>query len=375
MRFVSKKELARRHAALRAAMARDGYDALLVAGNTEAGQRGFIRYTADWRLWGGTAYLLLPLEGEPVLVMGLGSQADYAKAIGMVRDTRPVLVRLPEVISVFREKGLERGRIGVAGLNRIMPHGDAKDLLAAFPQARFEDATLLMEGIMVALSPEEVGYAEETHRAVEMALNRLDEVLAPGKTELEVIGEVAKTAAAHGCLDGIAHVSCEPAGSIRPASERVFQPDDIVRVFLEYYGLNGFFVELGAIFSFRKPSEEKRRKFETTVRAIDRAVELMRPGTPAADLCRAVEATYREDGWKITGRRLWDFHGQGLNSLMPPLGMPESTEILSENMMLNIHPGVLTADGWGASVTNNYIVTPEGGHALGGFQHRWRVVG
>ena len=51
----SNQERDRRYAALRAMMQEKGYHALILAGNAEAMQRGYIRYVADWRLWGGTA--------------------------------------------------------------------------------------------------------------------------------------------------------------------------------------------------------------------------------------------------------------------------------------------------------------------------------
>ena len=38
-------------------------------------QRGYVRYVADWRLWGGKGFAVLPLAGAPVLVLGAGSQS------------------------------------------------------------------------------------------------------------------------------------------------------------------------------------------------------------------------------------------------------------------------------------------------------------
>ena len=75
------------------------------------------------------------------------------------------------------------------------------------------------------------------------------------------------------------------------------------------------------------------------------------------------------------GRRLWDFHGQGLHSILPPLGLPDSETVLQANNMINVHPGILTADGFGISINNNFLVTLQGGRALGGFKHEWYVLG
>jgi Xaa-Pro aminopeptidase len=372
--MISRKELERRYAALREAMRGAGYEALVVAGGSDYSMRGYVRYVSDWRLFGGTAYVVFPLEQDPVFVLGLGAQAEWAKALSTIEDTRAVLDKTEGVVNVLKEMGLSQGNIGVVGLNGIMPYGAGKTLVTSLSGVRFEDATRLMQDVMIVMSDEEIALAEETHGFVVRVLDRIGEALAPGKTEREVMAEGLHVAASLGCLDGMAHLSTKAASGTRPGTDRRFEADDIIKVFLEFSGPSGFLIELGGVFSFKEPPEGKRRKFLTVVKAIDRAAELMRPGVKAGELCQVIKETYLEDGWKITGRRLWDFHGQGLNSLMPPIGMPGSEEELEENMMLNIHPGILTEDGWGVSVTHNYIVTPEGGHSLGNHKPEWHVV-
>jgi Xaa-Pro aminopeptidase len=372
--MISRKELERRYAALREAMRGAGYEALVVAGGSDYSMRGYVRYVSDWRLFGGTAYVVFPLEQDPVFVLGLGAQAEWAKALSTIEDTRAVLDKTEGVVNVLKEMGLSQSNIGVVGLNGIMPYGAGKTLVTSLSGVRFEDATRLMQDVMIVMSEEEIALAEETHGFVVRVLDRIGEALAPGKTEREVMAEGLHVAASLGCLDGMAHLSTKAASGTRPGTDRRFEADDIIKVFLEFSGPSGFLIELGGVFSFKEPPESKRRKFLTVVKAIDRAAELMRPGVKAGELCQVIKETYLEDGWKITGRRLWDFHGQGLNSLMPPIGMPGSEEELEENMMLNIHPGILTEDGWGVSVTHNYIVTPEGGRSLGNHKPEWHVV-
>jgi hypothetical protein len=78
----SVQEKDRRFAALRTLMRAQGYQALVLSGNAEATQRGYIRYVADWRLWGGKGFVVLPLEGEPLLILGVGSQSYWARLRG-----------------------------------------------------------------------------------------------------------------------------------------------------------------------------------------------------------------------------------------------------------------------------------------------------
>jgi len=372
--MVSRHEIERRYGALREVMREAGYDGLVVAGGSDFSMRGFVRYVADWRLFGGTGFVVFPLNDEPSFVLGLGAQAEWAMAESAIPDTRAVLDKMDGVIDVIKEKGLSKGKIGVVGLNGIMPHGNGHSMMTSLSGAQFEDATRVMQDVMVNLSEEEMALAEETHGYLVRIKDKIKDAMAPGKTEREVLAAGLCEAARLGCLDGMAHLTNRPASGTRPGSDRRITKDDIIKVFLEFSGPSGFLIELGAVFSFRGPPALPLRKSETVIKAINRSAELMRPGVKAGELCEVIRETFVEDGWNITGRRLWDYHGQGLNSTMPPLGMPGSEEVLSENMMLNIHPGILTEDGWGVSVTHNYFVTADGGKALGNFKPEWHVL-
>lgn len=345
-----------------------------MAGDSHGRGRGYIRYVADWRLFGGTGFVILPLDADPIFFLSFGAQGEWAKAGSAISDTRGTLTQVRDMVEALEALGLARDTIGVAGLDTIMHHGDAKLLEQSLLKAHIQDATQMVEEIMVVLSDEEIACAEETQRCVVAVLDRIGDVLAPGVTERAVLAEAIGLAASLGCLDGMAHLSPETGSGTRPGTERRIQEEDNIKVFIEFFGPSGFAVELGGVFSFCEPSEGKQRKFATVVKAIDRAAELMRPGMVADQLVQAIRQVYLEDGWEIIGRRVVDFHGQGLNGHFQPDGLPGSQEVLKDKMMLNIHPGLLTKDGWGVSVTHNYIVTPDGGRALGGFRPEWKVL-
>src|SRR5262245_21143987 len=114
--MASREEIARRHARLMGAMREAGYDRLVVVGNSEFNQRGYIRWLADWRLFGGSAYLVVPAARPPVFLLGLGAQAEWAAAHGVIADTRAVLDKIDAVIAALRETAPLPQRIGVVGL-------------------------------------------------------------------------------------------------------------------------------------------------------------------------------------------------------------------------------------------------------------------
>ena len=85
---ISLSERYRRLSALRTVMDEQGYAALLVPGQAEATQRGYVRYISDWRLWGGKGFVILPLQGDPILILGAGSQPNWAKQTAWTEDVR-----------------------------------------------------------------------------------------------------------------------------------------------------------------------------------------------------------------------------------------------------------------------------------------------
>jgi len=383
--MISHAERARRYDALQAMMREQGYSCLVLAGNAEAMQRGYIRYVSDWRLWGGTGFAVLPLDGEPVLVLGSGSQAYWAAEQGWIADVRAALDKTAEVAAIVSELGLaERsgrpgravGRaIGVVGLNSVMSYGDALALQAALPRAPLADATEAVDRVMAIKSAEEIAEAAATYRSIAGALGLLRENLKPGITERELMSSVIGRLAAEGCLDGIAHLSNRAPPYIRPAGERRIERDEIIKVSLEFAGPAGYWIELAGVYSFREPPARARRHWETTQRALGRAAEMIRPGAVAGDISRAIEQTFREDGWNITGRAIWDFHSIGLNVIRPPIGLPSSTDRFEENMIINIHPGLLVDDDrWGVYMQDNLLVTPTGGRSLASYTYEWHVL-
>lgn len=351
-----------------------GYAAVVVAGNTEFQQKGYIRYLADWRLFGGTAYLVFAGEHAPVFFLGLGAQAEWARQLSAVRDTRPVPDKIAAVIAALTELGCGRERVGVVGLNAIMPHGDATRLIADLPNARIADATDLIESFWGILSAEQLAEVEASHVLVAQVFDAFRAALRPGRSERDVVADAYRVAVGLGCLEGMIHVSPDAGSGTRPATERMVKADDTIKMFMEFLTPAGYFIELGGCFSFRKPPAAQQRKFELVARAIAEAMAATRPGMHAGELVDIIRRRYEAEGWTITGRRLWDFHGQGMHSLLRPYGLPGSMDEFHANMMINIHPGLLTEDGFGVSATSNYVVTLQGGRALGGFKHEWHVL-
>ncbi len=368
-------EVLRRLDRLRAAMQQNGYAAVVITGNTEFQQKGYIRYFADWRLYGGAASMVVSGDHAPILFLGPGAQAEWAKKLSAVRDTRAVSDKIAAVIDVIQDRTAPGDRIGVIGLNTILPYGDALRLSEGVAPRYVEDATEMVEAFWGVLSPTDLADVEVAHSRVTQVFDAFHDAIRPGRSERAVVADVVQVAVQQGCLEGMIHLNNDHGSGTRPATDRLFERDDIIKTFMEFLTPEGYLIELGGCFSFRPPEAGWTEKFDLVTRAIETAIAATRPGMVADDVVQTIRRTYEAAGVDIVGRRLWDFHGQGMHSLLRPFGMPGSTDPIRENTMINIHPGLLTADGLGISATNNYLVTPGGGVALGGFRHQWHIVG
>ncbi len=108
---------------------------------------------------------------------------------------------------------------------------------------------------------------------------------------------------------------------------------------------------------------------------MERVTAILKPGNTGADLTRTILETFAEDGWRVTGRGIWDGHAIGINVIRPPMGLIDSTDEFKENMVMNVHPGLLVDDDqWGVYVQDNFLVTPEGGRPMGDYHYEWHVV-
>ena len=373
--MLSTTEGERRLTALRGMMAAAGYEVLIFAGNAEATQRGYIRYLTNWRLWGGKGFAVLPLAAEPLMILGAGSQSHWAPQVGWIKQVQPSTNMLADLAAAIDKLGLAQGTIGVVGLNEVMLYGDVLALQQRLAGATLVDATHQVDAIMAVKSAEELAAAAATYHYIAEALAVFKAELAPGKTERAVMAQAVCLLAEYGCHDGIAHLTNGIQPFFRPPTDRLITIDDIFKVSLEFAGPDGYWIELSGIYSFKEPSPRLQRHFETTRKALARAGAALRPGNKGQAITAAVEATYAEDGWNVTGRAIWDGHAIGQVVIRPPYGTRESTEEFQENMIINVHPGLLVdEDRLGYIMQDNFVVTPTGGRPVGTYQHEWQVV-
>jgi Xaa-Pro dipeptidase len=265
--------------------------------------------------------------------------------------------------------------VGYVGLDTCATAADVATLRGAARGVELADTTASLVDLMVHKSDEEKRLQRSTAEVLAEAHRRFAAALRPGMTEREAVGSAVSVVYGAGCIDGIAHLSNQPAPFIRPPTDRVIGPDDVLRFSMEFAGPDGYWIELSAVYSFRSPSAEDQRLFDTTLRAFNLVGEMLRPGTVAEDLAIAARRVFEEEGYTDLGRAIWDAHGIGINVIEPPLALTDDTSVLEEGMVINVHPGVVVGDlQRGIYLQDNFEVSAIGGIRQSGLEHRWNVV-
>jgi len=361
---VPAVEVERRYGLIREAMARDALDAVIVSGNEYSGFEGAVTYMSGFVIVHRYAYVLLPLEGEPSIVFP--REARYVGEHGTTWIDEHVFVDRPGEWLADRVRGQ---RVGVYGLDYVMAVRDYRALESVdlvpwdvpFDHARAvkserelesvrESVRINTEGFWIFLREFEVGKAERDILApceewfVSQGCGRLTQ-------DMVLAGE-----------DG----SASP--EFRIAGERRVAATDLVLPSLEVAGPGGHWVEVSRAICPGEPSAETRQMMEAYEEYYDAAQSVMRDGSTAHDVHRAVSKGFHDRGFAlghVTG------HSIGMTMIeFPKIGEGDET-VLREGMVLSMHPHAISEDGSSCLyMQDTWLVTAGGGVALAGLPMR-----
>ena len=127
--MVSREEIERRYGLVRAAMAEQRLDALLVCGSEYTGFEGAVTYMSGFQIVHRYAYVLLPREGDPTIIFP--AEARYVGEHGASWIEDQVFAERP---GNYIGERLAAQRVGVYGLDYVMA---VRDFEAAHLRVEF----------------------------------------------------------------------------------------------------------------------------------------------------------------------------------------------------------------------------------------------
>jgi Xaa-Pro aminopeptidase len=389
----SPQEYARRYAALRAKMRELALDCAIVPGGPSHWSfgGGMLWLTGHWEWHALAAYVVVPLEGEAMLVYGMGGthieavRRETAAALHDVRSSRGG--KYGEVIAErIRELGLERGRIGLLEIDPrngdYLPVNQYEALRGALPNAELVFTKGIMHELLSVHSDEELDCIRRAGRLCQSALEAIAERAAPGVTEYQL-----RAAAAHAILEGGGDVDFTIIGSTPMAapslifgnprpSARVLQHGDIIIMEIAA-GYRGYTAQIGSPICLGPPTDAVRRFWEDiVVPGYEAILACIGPGRKVEEM-RSAAQFFRAHGAQSRPIHVHgiDFVTDGPHVFTEHVDAEPFEETLKPGMVLMPEPTVITSDGMlGIFLGHTYIVTGDGRERVDDFPLELTIV-
>jgi Xaa-Pro dipeptidase len=128
---------------------------------------------------------------------------------------------------------------------------------------------------------------------------------------------------------------------------------------LSFMRINGYGAECERTYFLAPPTARMRELFATMRQARQRALALVRPGVPCAEVDEAANGFLRDEG-------LGDYllhrtgHGFGLGNHEGPWVAAGSDDVLAANMLISVEPGIYLPGLGGFRHSDTVLVTEDG---------------
>jgi len=340
---VPREEIERRYRMIRKRMAEERLDALLVCGNQYAGFEGAVRYLSGFEIVHRYVYVLLPLEGDPILIF-----PSEARWIGDKKKPwvqKHVWADIPG--QWLREYGEDKvwKRVGVYGMSYVMPVRDyimlesAPFLLLPF-DSPFDHARAVKSDWELAA----------IRRGLDIIMDGFWELVRayePGKTEAEIMAPAVELFFARGAGPRMMNIILsgehgEAEAHFKVPGDRRVAANDLLLYSLEIGGLEGYWVEFSRALIRGEVSKRTAEMAEVYPDALEAARLKMKDGEPIANVHKAAAEVFAGRGF---GLGHLSGHSIGLTMLERPAIGARDRSILRENMVFSFHPQVVDQDG------------------------------
>jgi Xaa-Pro dipeptidase len=347
-------DVARRYGRIREAMARDGLDAVLVAGTEYTGFEGQVTYLSGFQIVHRYAYVLLPLEGDPTIVFP--SEARYVGEHGTTWIEEQVFADHPGAWLADRLRGR---RVGVYGLDYAMTVRDFAVLRDAAELVPWE---VEFDHARAVKSDAELESVRHSVRINTEGFWAFCEAYAPGRSAAEVLAPAERLFVERGC--GRLTMNMVLVGPEFAIARRDLVLGEFCIPSLEIAGPGGHWVEVSR--ALGTPSAEVGRMFEAYQEYFEAAKTALRPGATAHEVHRTVSKGFVERGYHlghVTG------HSIGMTMIeFPKIGEGVETE-LEANMVFSMHPHAISEDGRECLyMQDTWLVTENGGEPMAGLE-------
>jgi Xaa-Pro aminopeptidase len=284
------------------------------------------------------------------------------------------------MINAIEEKDLKKSKLGIAGMDWILPAGVYKKLQKSLPNVEFINADELLDRVRMVKSPLEIKQMRELWDLSKTAMERFVEVLEPGKTGWELAAEACKITRAGGAREEF--ILLNEAGFHGPPRNTPVKLDDILEYHMEICGPSGHYSEITVVCAYREPTELESKLMYAELKAYEEIKEIAKPGVRISELAHTFDTVLLDDGWEFgPPKNHFDFHGQGQDVVERPWwdeGQPCGQEDweLPAGTVLCYHPArTMIPSVLDTGICDDVVITSKGAERLSGdWDFRWRRI-
>jgi Xaa-Pro dipeptidase len=399
---IADSEFAARRSAVLDSARKEGLDALLVwsRGGGSVDAYADVYYLTDFHSsfplvpdmprWAsrGHAALLLPVDGEPIIIT---DYLDDPENRARVSDVRVVPDITASTGALLRSQGLLDRRIGLVGRQSYLLSAHRRLVEAAAAEVNFTPADHILDRARLIKSPAELDLMRHAAAAGIEWMNTTMRATVAGATEGDAVGAgLGRFAALGGVAQDVAYASGPNAQHYFGSSgmphwnvTRPLETGDIVHC--DQWGpVNGYYTDFArSTVVGGQPSPGQRELLEGAVSIIDHIIAGIRPGITFGDLYARGDAWLGDHGFSVDTAAESEAgssfsaqypcfgHSLGLSLDGPSIIEGEGT-VITENMVLAIEGFVARSGVGAANHEQNVIVHADRVEVLtAACQDRW----
>ena len=366
---ISDQELERRWSSVRAEMAKQDIDCLIInAYDNMLG--GYLRWFTDIPVADYPLSVLFHQEGDMTFI-GHGGPSGRSLSPAMARGVgnAPATPMMPTLcytdryvpgIMIDTIKRRSYKKVGFVAMATI-PASMYKFLTEELPSVEFVDATELVDYIKAIKSPEEIERIRWSAAVHDKVYAAMPAIFRPDRYEYEITNDIRALGGELGA-ECIINVSIgtdpnTPVKGVVPWQYRRTKMGDKMFCLIELNGPGGYYSEALRTLVLGEPPKEYVQAADTAAKCLDLIASMMKPGAKCPDLFRANNEYLVAHGYLPEGRLFG--HGQGYDMVERPAFVPAETMALAENMYVACHPGAVDGKVVGLACSN-FLITKDG---------------
>jgi len=248
-----------------------------------------------------------------------------------------------------------------------MAYSDAVEIRNRVRPMKFKPITNLVERFTQPKAPEELEYIKSACQISEKVYEDMLNVIVPGITEIDIATEIVYRSRKLGSegepFDII--VTSGPRASLvhGQPSERKIKKNDII--LLDFGAkVKGFGSDITRTFCVGKPTKEQKSIYQLVYNAKKAACDAVRPGMNGKILDNVARKMINDAGYAQNFQHSLG-HGIGLVAHEKPIiTFRMDDQIVPEDCVLAIEPGIYIPDKFGMRIEDNIFVTRNGSTML-----------